>query len=745
MLDKIYHVFGMLFVIFFRILTVETFYEPSQDHVSEDTRDTLKFTDKLFSDCTLHFPESNTSNNPNITAIEIDLEQFSNTVKLLSTLFRPQVTSDYLEDASYNFSNHVRYNFNSDLSQIFWKVFSVQKFCLPCTARVISTTNDFGNSLDSSIENLTPYIFPGLYEYRYDEDWDENSYMLRKINPDYVLGFLPVLNENTLYFLISPESMASSKIIVITENLCYLNCFVCSKWRLLLGNYISENFLNYYRMSRVSVFVNFSNFIKESTKKLIDSTWLSINGNLQGFGMPLGSKTVDKKSNGQSCSEKLLKGIPETMSHYPEQNCIIYVILEHLNCTSYSCRRHLVLNLNYYSSIVNENFGGSDHAIAHGAQWDGLRFSLVLGQHEGRRGYAGLGAISRPLSWNVWLCIGLSIFFMTAAVLKISGVLGIGRILLWVIGSIFENNGALNIQLGFVIGWTFACFFARNLYTSVLYSHLTKQPNPENVPENMKQLFRNDSQWNTVIFADASVSYQILNHMGVLEGRTDGNLDGFEQIVNKLKLIWINLNTTEFIRNISSMNGIDCRDMVTETYKVEKCNVEGRFALLYNIIGWRTKSSPRFVKPMISLFGGRKLVENVNSPSILNEPVLWFTVDRFFYLESFQSTLAQLFESGIQSTFKIRYETGLVGNITKIVNLEGKFGFKGNLLKFTEKVVSRTGYVGEDDSTKEMIWGDNEKVSLRDVWVATVLWLYGLIGCMIGATLEQVWWSRDNR
>jgi len=118
---------------------------------------------------------------------------------------------------------------------------------------------------------------------------------------------------------------------------------------------------------------------------------------------------------------------------------------------------------------------------------------MILSAKEGGKAF-NVGALLAPFSSTVWFYILGEILILSFLLSSSKWGLGYKHSLFWIYSVIFEQGDDQRLKrnrknIYLLLTWMFGCFILRNFYTSEMYSRLTQQLPPTDLPETYKGIF----------------------------------------------------------------------------------------------------------------------------------------------------------------------------------------------------------------------------------------------------------------
>lgn len=528
--------------------------------------------------------------------------------------------------------------------------------------------------------DLTSRVFGG------DVDLDQIE-TKRRTWPQWILAFLKLItfNDQHTNFIKLPLGLINAKIIILSLGLStgfLTNCFSCPKDSINVT-------LNY--PTEISRIVRLS-FIRVEPTSLhdFDKSWNAIHAQLQNFG------SIDDTAMNEPeciCAPRVFN---DSIPICTAALCVHQIFAVRHNCSSDICRYILTQNFEFQNALLFTHVTSDNTVVIQGfpsslgTLTDGLKFAVLLGLKEHQR-VMNIGFILQPLPPQVWLAIFMA--FVTIAIFFKFHKVGFQRGIFVLATYLFEQATTLREFSIPVLSWLYACLLLRNMYTSSMYSHLTKNPDPTGIPETMEQLLYFSEKENLTIFAEMDLAATLLYQTNV-EKRlgTGGSSADTTKLLEFSKVVRLD-DSVEFVGGLREGRGVECVLFKFQNDSFESirltwdetglghCGSGGRLAILYSKYGWPYSNNPRFVLPILGFLGRRRIINKFRE-NFLAEPVMWFHQVDAFLSEKFQITVASLFETGLFQMYKKMFEEGALVDLIAEVNEKGGFGNTWNLRTF---------------------------------------------------------------
>jgi len=337
-------------------------------------------------------------------------------------------------------------------------------------------------------------------------------------------------------------------------------------------------------------------------------------------------------------------------------------------------------------------------------------------------------------------------WFIIAAMLCLSSRFGWFGIISILLEKQFKPNFKRNSNL--ILLWLFAALLLRNLYTSQMYSHLTKLPPPVNLPKTIQQLFRNESKLQ--VLAEYSLASQISQHQKFINGYKTvslnflSNVDSLVAMLRRIKVIFTRTQVPNFIKNMSHYVPLICEDYMDrrllymeDREDFKHCKTLDRFAVLSYSVGSRKSYSSRFILPALEIFGNRRIINPSNDLGFMTKPMFWFSRKKLFFFEQVASQIASMVDSGLYSFYKENHDIFLQTEILKTLNGLGMFEKPWNFFTYAVQKIRRTrSGVKYSKSDKEQTAGKHKGVRITELQPLFILCLQFFAVCGIFFLLE---------
>jgi len=275
-----------------------------------------------------------------------------------------------------------------------------------------------------------------------------------------------------------------------------------------------------------------------------------------------------------------------------------------------------------------------------GVWFNGIRFSIFV-----KRAHKSMGNtlldLAAPFSYFDWVLVATTIFIL-ALTLKLTGF-DICRALFWLAASLLDQGECrrehvISKNKHLIISWLFVAFLLRNLYTSDLYSMLTKNPMAQHLPKSFKELILNHSL--PLLSTTEHRSYLLsVTHSDV--ARNDYPFAIYQRLRDAAYYLWRKVvKPNELIEMLSEQKTIEIvKGMLLETIKnFGDFKDWERFGFLHEA-NHPYGESAAYLKPIIQAYGGVDLYTNNEAP-VLVSPLLLYLKYRHFFSETFFNAIA---------------------------------------------------------------------------------------------------------
>lgn len=438
----------------------------------------------------------------------------------------------------------------------------------------------------------------------------------------------------------------------------------------------------------------------------------------------------------------------EFFTSYTPVRCIEYYIQTYINCTSTSC-----------TQVFRSNFKFGEHSdfqhiSAYGSQIHGFRYSIFINKQVTK--YLGFGtnitAFLAPFDILGWVVI-IATFILLGIVLLQTNLQGNPYFWLFAVAIEQETSKRSSVNksnFNLILLWMFASQLLRILYGSSLYTYMTKEAEPIDVPGTFTDLVRNNSlqllsDWTTLnhFIRHSKLIYQeyALTQLWKLTldkywwyKTNDMNalrlLAGDQQMRGKVGKPYTCQWLTD--ANIKIPENLNATFIRSNTSIGQNCVEWPRFALVFHTssAGYTfTEDMSVYAKLLLILFGRYKVLENGDHLRF-SEMYFWTFDKRNYVFEIVDSKLAALIESGIFSMqnhyFEIRIQLNVLANFLKKRTPKSSW----SKLSLAFQMVSKHTSIGWSKSVSRLLtWGgldDSKGVQSGTIQDFKILWL--LIG-----------------
>lgn len=343
--------------------------------------------------------------------------------------------------------------------------------------------------------------------------------------------------------------------------------------------------------------------------------------------------------------------------------CLKTSFLSLLNCSQFEVCHHLVIS--YFKVPVSRMDMLHAHVVSHAAVFYGSRYTLFYEKPKGKWENVSVFSLLSPFEWYGWVLI-LGASMLVGSTLKIIGF--DDHPYFWLFCTFLEGGDDAKWFLNrhnfiLILIWLLPfSLLLRNTYTSSLYSLITKDPGPGNIPATFDEILNNN---DIKYLSDDDHHYNILTKMGEWSKYVKPNqMFKLKSVFEKLSS---NESVTEVIQNLfNSKDGLvscDSLDGIMEVvysyYSLNKtfhngtCLARKMFALL-------TSSDDVLEgvivdKMLADLLDQFHLFES-NEPSSFSELSVWLS-DKSSYVEKpLSHFVAALSETGILNYQQYQYD-----------------------------------------------------------------------------------------
>ncbi|CAL8121260.1 unnamed protein product [Orchesella dallaii] len=528
-----------------------------------------------------------------------------------------------------------------NLSPMYYRVFSCQKLqriCvvqLPVVLQPLSPQEIYFTSIDNRGEGFS-------------NKFDEKQYV-----PDYVL--IPLSSQLTS---IPVAKFLSSKLIALIENgnsqTVFIGCLTClPKTTADDGMYFKiEGY--YYNIVNASL-----NWIQNENISLqtIDAVWLTLHKDLQNLGH---RRQVHLRHNQREYSQpkQFFTCCNKDKKYIEQGKCVLKILQEFHNCSHFMCTTTLFNSISYGSPNLQQAIKHAKlNFFSSGAQFHGAKY--VLFTPFTMQGFSNIEALLSPLNFQVWILSLLSFLCLCGLFKAIEPQI---ITWFWLLSALLEKSvdlkatRKLKMRLLFII-WMLSTYLLRNFYTSTVYSHLTKQAEPADIPKSYEGLLIS-TEFN--IISDVCISRHLQNckRSDFYEGKQD--LEEFwirfcdKYLPKRMQVLRLidSYSPYGWLGRLASNLPTSCRNHYgRETIECDHVNYWKRFGLVYytNVdeLGCGT------LLPLLVPLFGRRMAIQINEPAMIFEPFLWsISLRTYFSSFLFKKSLASLVESGIWMYYK---------------------------------------------------------------------------------------------
>ncbi|CAL8068424.1 unnamed protein product [Orchesella dallaii] len=389
-----------------------------------------------------------------------------------------------------------------------------------------------------------------------------------------------------------------------------------------------------------------------------------------------------------------------------EDKCLMNIILERNNC-------------NVATIFINANTQKSSYIGPFAAQFDSLKFSVILGSDENQKGHNWKDLVS-PFTAVVWPLVFLSMFYFT-------------RFFDWFsVISIFLEKGFSSIiplskgaTWNLILVWLYCSFLIRNFYTSQMYSHLTKFPDPTNLPKSIKELF---DKKTLPILCEHILAFHLLDHINfnnALRNISSFEFDPYFSAFKRIQVVKTESQIPQFWKDVSRSRDISCeafpnlRLLFAKDRTDVKCKTSSRFALLSYSVGTRRAYSSSYLTPVLELFGNRLIYKSINDLSFMSKPVLWVCRKKLFFYDQVQFRIGSLVDSGIINWLALNYDVQQQAEILKNVSIEAGY-LKGiNFFMYAlQRNTAKGKFGGKTGVVKNENWNGTSIIIPNQIYTA---------------------------
>ncbi len=222
-----------------------------------------------------------------------------------------------------------------------------------------------------------------------------------------------------------------------------------------------------------------------------------------------------KLSSNCPVESKRLRTSIEKLRFPSWSHCVNDLIFERLNCTSRICYN----SLNYmFKSKLSTDINKFSLISSHGGGVLGVQYSLFYNAENARNIYA----LISPFSLTSWIII-IIISYMVALLLFIFQINF--KPFFWMFTILLEQNCTksskiTNADVFIVFVWLFGAFLLRNAYTSNLYTLLSVELEPLDLPTSFQEIL---NSWNVKLLVSFYASSVIKKHKNEIAYNSYGN------------------------------------------------------------------------------------------------------------------------------------------------------------------------------------------------------------------------------
>lgn len=554
----------------------------------------------------------------------------------------------------HTFSEHQESAFHYKLNNVTAmssEMFSTKRNSGFCVVQIVSKP---AQNLDLIQKSNSPF-------YNSPENYPWKNEKLKFYAPDYIFlssYFEDVENIdkpayiNLAYFL-------SSKVIVFlySRYKVYANCIFCNP------DQAKEYFINkqntYFPRKVRLLTIATTNLNVNLSLAALQQTFEKMN-----FKKPLNGKLEFKrKFPTRNCYyEAYFTNLLHLMDSADFEFCIKEIILCSINCSQYTFLRLALKNF-----VITEKFGDLKiyTALQYGSHSYGLKYSIFVRQPETSMNSKHIMSLVAPFDTIGWIIILGSTAVMNV-ILKLSGF---KEGMFWIFSTLIEQgeNGRLflskhNVML--TLGWLYTAILLRLAYTSSLYSYMTKDPVPKDIPSAFDDLLFNFKM--NLIFENSALTYltyyYLLNEDVFDESNSPKRYDEDPRFMEMNHRTWTVSNLNDIV-SASFEAKFNCRRQKVIKKKfaailhntTDKCMDGERFAYLYGSELFITKFQMKLslVKAYMMMLERHIIFENEEIP-LFTTQTFWISTRKSYFEKRFVQTLSCVVESGIYS-LQLRY------------------------------------------------------------------------------------------
>jgi len=468
-----------------------------------------------------------------------------------------------------------------------------------------------------------------------------DPWLFSAISPHKSYFILPVefeINSKSqfLRYLNSPF-LDTSKFISLNRNItaAYMACLTCNTEDYFAG------IINQFFTMIANPLIKLD--ISSISLSELDSIWHFYHSNKNNLNTKLDA--VKKCANAyydEACVYGCLNGKPLLES---ELKCSTHLVENFFNMTGLSPKQGFFAKRESFTTTLSPA----------GAQFNGIRYSMFVKPTYHKSTVDSMIALLSPFSYIDWAFV-ITCIFLLASALQLTGF-PMQHALFWIIASIVEQGSyrkdyVSNRNKHIIISWLFTALLFRNLYTTDLYSNLTRKPIAKDLPKCFKELVLNYT-FPTLSFR--IVTYYYVNKLTNNRKNFVGKEDYFRTIFHRFnkRAYWLEdiRKPNNLVKFITGQRGIKANKgmMDGRPYYTDVFPTWDRFALLYEVKNDMPMSAP-YMKPFFQAYGGLDLYRN-NEVPVLVSPILWYFHSNHFFSKTFFTGIANLQESGISNYY----------------------------------------------------------------------------------------------
>ncbi|CAL8129006.1 unnamed protein product [Orchesella dallaii] len=402
--------------------------------------------------------------------------------------------------------------------------------------------------------------------------------------------------------------------------------------------------------------------------------------------------------------------------HKDEKYCLESIIFQHLNFTPGTTDSederfwiyHKTINLKPFTRIHWKS------SSSVGARYYGIHYSTIVKIEEGHTLKTNVFVLLSPFTFSDWLAIIICVSLL-GITLKLTGFKE--QVYFWIIVSILEQGETrkkyISIKnMHLIISWLFASIIIRNLYSSDLYSFLTKKPEATNLPKSFIELIRN----HTTLILSTEHNLKHIDNV-IHAGNNLDEKDFLQQIYNRLDKDMYSLN--KFFHPQHLLAFLDEQeqffikgfldDVTYHQFTHFPTKSWKRIVFLYGTRNMMDSAS--YLKPVICGFGDATLYNSFEAP-VLTLPVLWLPEPSFFS-PAFLHALAVLDESGVASYHETNRVLSEERNVLNEYRNEAKYLISKGLFRFPSRFVPEklNGVIGKTEEKEKSTTMENVAIT----------------------------------